>query len=639
MKSILKNIARFLLPVALITVLLIFADSYSDMKKSDTEACLSCHDDKDLTMDKGGKTVSIFVSKQQHMGSVHNIAECEDCHEGYNPEELPHTKMPQEVNCQSCHKEAKSLEANVHAKVKCYDCHTKHDVKPSKDFAKQQTKTCEGCHSNKNVQHYSESIHAKNNVGCEGCHSGGHTVKKINKNEVAETCGKCHGTHEKNFSNSIHQTVFASGNKNAPTCTDCHGSHRIIQNKMSIESQACMKCHLDEKKFPGDSPGSAKFVAHYKTSIHASIEKDGLLEAAGCVDCHGDHMVQSLDNIKAMTGRINQVETCGKCHRETAEKFKKSSHGTQLMKNNDKAPACTDCHGEHDIQSVLISDQFSKIKLADKCLSCHKDAKLPHKTRDGEEELTQSFKQSAHYQALEKGSLDAPSFYNCHGAHEMEKADNPDSKINKKNVALTCGQSDCHTKQLREYKGSIHDVAVRQNGNADAPACNTCHGNHIILSTDNEKNPLSSSKGIVEVCSDCHASNLITEKYNIKTKRVETYEESIHGIYVSFGDLRAANCSSCHTNHNIRSEDDPQSTVHPDNISVTCGQVGCHPNASAQFVKGKIHLDPKSSDAGVIYYISSFFKYLTIAVLISLFAYMMLDFITRLRERRAVNKK
>jgi nitrate/TMAO reductase-like tetraheme cytochrome c subunit len=221
----------------------------------------------------------------------------------------------------------------------------------------------------------------------------------------------------------------------------------------------------------------------------------------------------------------------------------------------------------------------------------------------------------------------------------MEKQDNPDSKINKKNIAQTCGQSDCHTDQFMQYRGSAHDKAIKEKGNPDAPACNTCHGNHVILSAGDEKNPLSTSKGIVEVCSDCHGSNLITEKYNIQTKRVETYEESIHGIYVSFGDIRAANCASCHTNHNIRSENDPQSTIHPDNISVTCGQVGCHPNASAQFVKGKIHLDPKSKESGAIYYISSFFKYLTIGVLASLFGYMFLDFTSRIRKRKTVNKK
>ena len=317
MKSLSKNILRIILPVLLIGGLLIFADSYSRISKGNTDVCLSCHEDKDLTMEKNGKKMSLFVSPDTYKKSVHNVAECEDCHENYNPDELPHSKTKQDVKCIGCHKETKSLSGNVHEKVKCYDCHGKHDIKPGKEFAKEQTKACLSCHKNQNIQHYSQSVHAKNNVNCEGCHGSGHEVKKIAKIDVAATCGKCHGEHQKNFNNSIHSTVLKKGNKEAPTCTDCHGSHKIIRGKISVESQACLNCHLDEKKFPGEQLGSAKFVQHYKTSIHASVEKDGLLEAAGCVDCHGNHMVQNPDNPKASTSRAKLIETCAKCHKET----------------------------------------------------------------------------------------------------------------------------------------------------------------------------------------------------------------------------------------------------------------------------------------------------------------------------------
>ncbi|HWA05485.1 MAG TPA: cytochrome c3 family protein [Ignavibacteria bacterium] len=245
MKSYYKNILIVLMPVLLVSGLLIFADSYSRISTASTDVCLSCHEDKDLTMDKGGKKISLFVNPEGYKKSAHNMAECEDCHENYNPDELPHSKNPTEVNCITCHKEAKNIETNVHAKVKCYDCHTKHDIKPAKEFAKEQTKNCLSCHKKQNIQHYSESVHAKNNVTCESCHDGGHVVKKIAKNEVASTCGKCHGEHQKNFNNSIHMQVMNKGNKNAPTCTDCHGSHKIIRGKISVESQACLECHLD----------------------------------------------------------------------------------------------------------------------------------------------------------------------------------------------------------------------------------------------------------------------------------------------------------------------------------------------------------------------------------------------------------
>ncbi len=636
MRSLLKNIARFLVPVIIITVLLIFADSFSKLKTGDTEICLSCHDDKGLTMEKDGKKVSLFVSKEQHQKSVHSIAECGDCHEGYNPDEMPHTKVKQEVNCVSCHKEAKNIEANVHSKVKCYDCHTKNDVKPAKEFAKEQTKSCESCHKTKNVQHYSRSIHAKNNVGCESCHSGGHGVKKISRQETAQVCGKCHGGHEKNFNNSIHQTVMNAGNKNAPTCTDCHGSHQVLANKMSIESQACLECHLDEKKVPGDNQGSAHFVARYKTSIHAAVEKEGMLEAAGCVDCHGNHMIQNLDNPKASTQQARQIETCGKCHKEVVESFKKSKHGQELANKNVTAPTCSDCHGEHDIQSVLRSNQFSKINLTDKCLSCHKDAKIPHKNYKGEEELIQSYQNSDHYIALKNGNLEAPTCYDCHGAHQMEKSDAPDSRINRKNIAKTCGQSNCHSSQLNEYTGSVHEKSIVENKTQDSPTCNTCHGNHVI-STKRIDNKQQKSKDVIQLCSNCHGSVELANRNDLPVKVTETYSESFHGLATRSGSKEAANCESCHGYHNVRHSSDTLSTINKKNLPQTCGK--CHEGATQTLFESKIHLNNPEEDSPWVFWITRFYIIMIVMVVGFMFTHNAVDIFKKLRAKKSLPKK
>src|SRR4029450_10793739 len=197
MKSSAKAILSIFVPAILITVFLTIADSYPRSPKGTIELCLSCHDDKDLYTEKHGKKISLYVSLKQYKESVHSPAECGDCHENYNADELPHTKIKQEVKCAGCHKEAKNIETGVHSKVNCWACHSKHDVKPAKEFAKDQTKNCLSCHNNNNIQYYSESIHAKKNIGCDGCHGGGHTVRKISKKESVQLCGKCHGEHEK----------------------------------------------------------------------------------------------------------------------------------------------------------------------------------------------------------------------------------------------------------------------------------------------------------------------------------------------------------------------------------------------------------------------------------------------------------
>jgi len=635
LKINIKYIAAFLISLCLIIFISISAVEYTTSKSKDIDDCLACHEDSELQMESGTKQISVFVNPELYKKSVHGSAECSDCHLNYNPDEIPHSKNSKAVECSTCHDDLKGIEHSVHAKTECVDCHGKHDIMPVKETQAESSANCLSCHKKKSITQFSSSIHSKKGVKCNDCHGDGHQVKKISRNQITDLCGKCHNDSKMNFKGSIHHSAIKDGNKNknTPVCTDCHGSHKIVTSKFKIESEACMKCHLDEKLFPGEETGSAKFVAQYKTSVHASIGKGGM-ESAGCTDCHGDHMIQSPDDPKSSTKRAQLVETCGKCHADVVANFKKSKHGKELINNNKDAPTCSDCHGEHNIQATLLSDEFSKLNIANKCISCHEKSKLAEKTKEGNDEMVIDFKNSVHYKALLKGDMSSATCSDCHGAHEMDKPDDPHSRVNRNNIVSTCGQSNCHSSELAEYSGSVHDISQSEKENPNVPTCNTCHGNHIILKADEKENKLSYSKGIVQTCSDCHDSRVINEKYDIKTKQVETFKESIHGIYIQFGDEKAANCASCHGTHNIRREDDPQSSIHQSNISKTCGQTDCHPNASVNFVKGKIHLDPKSKDSGFIYYVSTFFKYFTFTILFSLFLYIVLDLRSKIRERK-----
>lgn len=625
-----KNIIIISVSVFLISLMLVVADNFILSYSKDTETCLSCHEDKDLSMEKDGKKISLFVSPDHYKSSVHAGAECTDCHLNYNPDEIPHSKKPESVNCNSCHDNTGGLEKSVHTNVNCYECHTKHDIKPAKEISKNQSENCLDCHKNKNVSKFSESIHAKKDIGCNDCHSGGHLTKNIKKSEVSALCGKCHNKSSSAFQNSIHHTVLKGGNKNAPVCTDCHGAHEVRMNKVSIQTEACLKCHLNESLFPGDEKGSAKFVKQYKTSIHGSIQK-GEKEAAVCADCHGDHMIDSPDDPKSSTKRARLLETCGKCHSEVVEKFKKSKHGQELMKNNEKAPSCTDCHGEHDIKSTLLSDDFSKINIADKCLSCHKDGKIPHKNYKGEEELISGYTNSVHYEALKKGNLEAPTCSECHGAHEMESADNPASKISKKNMSQTCGQSNCHAKQLNNYTGSVHEKGVSEN-NKDAPTCNNCHGNHAIV-TKKSDDKLAKSKSLIQLCSNCHSSVELTERNDLPTKVSETYNESFHGLATRGGSSEVANCESCHGYHNVKPSSDTSSTINKKNLPQTCGK--CHPGATEVLFTSKIHVTDERSDSPWVFLISRLY----LALIIGLIGFMILHNVLDWRKKVKLRNK
>lgn len=627
MNSLLKNIIIVTAFVVLAIIAALTAGSFEIINAGDSETCMSCHEDKDLAMEKNGKKISLFVDKEHYLKSVHGTADCEDCHLKYNAEEIPHTKTSQSVDCKSCHDDLEGLETSVHSSVNCIECHSKHDIKPVKEL---KSSNCMSCHKNKNVAAFSTSVHAKNNVSCDGCHESGHSAMKISRKNVVSLCGKCHSETKMKFKGSIHQTVLKDGVTDAPVCTDCHGAHKILTSKFSIESEGCLKCHLDENKFPGEERGSAKFVAKYKTSIHASIRK-GEIEAAGCVDCHGNHMIQNPDDPKSSTSRALLMETCGKCHSDVVQNFRKSKHGQELLKNNEKAPTCITCHGEHDIKSVLLTDEFSKIKIADRCLECHKDGKIPHKNYKGEEELISGYKKSVHYEALQKGELRAPTCSDCHGAHEMEKADNPDSKISRKNIANTCGSSECHGDQYVKYRGSIHETGVSK-GNNDAPACNNCHGNHGIITKQNA-DTLAKSRDLIQLCSNCHASVEMIERNDLPTKVSETYKESFHGLATRGGLKEAANCESCHGYHNVRPSNDSLSTINKKNLPQTCGK--CHPGAEQILFTSKIHLEDTETDSPWVYWITRFYIFL----IFSLIGYMTLHNLLDYRKKKIAVKE
>lgn len=72
-----------------------------------SEDCLECHSDKDLSMDRNGKEISLFVDEKVLGSSPHRKLECISCHDGFDPEELPHKENIQPINCMTCHKDAK----------------------------------------------------------------------------------------------------------------------------------------------------------------------------------------------------------------------------------------------------------------------------------------------------------------------------------------------------------------------------------------------------------------------------------------------------------------------------------------------------------------------------------------------------
>lgn len=619
------------------TVQLLFAQSVDD--------CLTCHSDSTLTMEKNGKTISLYVNEGVFKSSVHGDASCVDCHVGFDPNNTPHKKDITPVDCNGCH-DLSSFKGGEHAKelahiqVKCYECHGKHDIQPADKIV--VDKKCLSCHSTEKI--FMASAHAKAEVDrkdftCESCHQKAHQVKVVEflLGVATDTlCSQCHKGIVSDISDGIHKKVLANGTL---TCVSCHTAHEARTSKEVISQNACFKCHTDKSLFDGVSTKNGEsltsLVQSYQHSIHAeSVRKTG--NGATCVDCHGYHTIKPPSDSTSPVNRANIVATCGKCHNDVENHYLDSSHGQAFKKGLSAAPVCTDCHNEHSINS--ISDPISPVSRANEpkiCLGCHLGNKTVLELVGVSPAFLESIKYSVHLVALSKGNVKAATCSDCHGAHDMLPAGNPKSKVFRNSIPTTCGQSGCHQNVAAKYFGGIHGEALL-NGNNSAPVCIDCHGDHQILAPNNPQSSVANNN-IVQVCSNCHGSVSLTQRYGLPTQSVGSYLDSYHGLATQGGLTTVANCASCHGAHEIKPSSDPTSPINKANLAKTCGK--CHPGADARFAAAAVHVLPTSKKDPLLFWISQIYIVLIISVIGMMLLHNILDFLKKakrkLKERRS----
>lgn len=284
---------------------------------------------------------------------------------------------------------------------------------------------------------------------------------------------------------------------------------------------------------------------------------------------------------------------------------------------------CLDCHA--DITAIPHPPRLEKVR----CQRCH----FPGNPVGAPEDVNyQGYVESVHGRLQRAGNPKAPLCQDCHGSHDVHKAKAPNSKVYKSHVPLTCGR--CHEGVLDVYRRSVHGQALLLKQNLDAPSCTDCHGEHQILPKKEKASEISASH-IPETCGRCHGSLEFNRKYEIPVNPVKTFKHSFHGIANELGSVKVANCASCHTSHAVLPPSDPASSVNPENIPKTCGKAGCHPGANVNYARGRFHIDPSQRDAGVVYWVALFFKYLTAGTLAALFLHILLDLRAKLRKRTA----
>lgn len=472
MTSIFSN-RRILIPIIGV-LLFVFGTS----RAQSNEDCLMCHDDDSFTMEKDGKEVSIYVSEVKFSSASHSNLKCISCHINFSTDDIPHSENLTPKSCGDCHQK-QIVKHLFHPRIL-----------KSSGVQKDKDVNCLNCHDN----HYPQKPNTEGS--------------RWSPKNIPSSCGQCHNEIKERYLSSEHYAAFKEGMLGAPTCLSCHKNPiaRVHSNEDTVnvkisQEKLCLSCHLDSPEVRARTAPTAGFITMYDKSVHGSELNSGNPKVANCVNCHGSHAVLKSTDRKSQTFKANIPTTCGKCHNEISKEYLESVHGVALEKGVKESPACTDCHGEHNI--------------------------LKH--------------------------------------------NDPNSPVAFQNLSR-------------------------------------------------------------EVCSPCHSSLKLSEKYGIVSNRFETFSDSYHGLAIEGGSVAVANCASCHGSHNIKPSTDSTSTISKDNLVKTCG--GCHKGANTNFTVGKIHITRQDESEPIIYFIASAYIALIFIVIGFMFIHNLIDFFRKSKIKK-----
>jgi cytochrome b subunit of formate dehydrogenase len=161
--------------------------------------------------------------------------------------------------------------------------------------------------------------------------------------------------------------------------------------------------------------------------------------------------------------------------------------------------------------------------------------------------------------------------------------------------AVDC--SVCHAAPVEDYEAGTHGTEAAA-GDPEAPVCLDCHSKHATLGRTNPISP-TYARNVPELCAVCHQEGegvaRRVEEEGHAARILGSYTMSIHGKgLIQSGLVVTATCNDCHTAHKPLPHDDPESSIHRDNISGTCG--ACHHGIEEQF-RESVHWSAENGDS------------------------------------------
>jgi len=304
-----------------------------------------------------------------------------------------------------------------------------------------------------------------------------------------EKCFRCHDDPEAESDDgrpiAVLAARFAVGAHKRLDCVDCHVDALTIKHPRNnlgpVTFEPCLGCHEDE-------------ITPFHDSVHAKVRGD---EPRICQGCHGElHTTPRSRDPDAPMSAVNQLRNCGQCHKDMMEGYLGSVHARALLVSGlNSAPACSDCHGSHDIKRHLDPDaRSSHQKSPQTCGSCH-------------EGILKVWTDSAHG-AMWKEGKDGPVCATCHQAHSIQ---DPTTIQLREDMPHECGN--CHDELLKTFHDSFHGKASSV-GRRQAATCSDCHTPHHNLPTSDPRSSVNPAN-LAQTCgaSSCHGAEKINASF------------------------------------------------------------------------------------------------------------------------------
>lgn len=393
--------------------------------------------------------------------------------------------------------------------------------------------------------------------------------------------------------------------------------------EQDISDRTCLSCHRE-----GTPSGLASVPRKIPPAVNPADLTVSVHKEVSCQSCHT--MITATPHPE----KLPAVE-CSSCHETEGNSYASSIHGKDFLSGKENVPSCTTCHGTHRILKRSNPESLAyPVRLIDVCLTCHLDEKIEAEYNLPGAEIFKAYKESIHGKAVLKSGLQVSAVCNdCHGAHNILPPDDPTSLVNKKNIPSVCGK--CHTKIVMEFNLSIHGRALDE-GIEEAPSCTDCHGEHSIARISDPKSGVY-SMNIPKTCAECHEGEGLSNKYGILSKRLKTYMDSYHGVATKFGQVVVANCSSCHGIHDILPSSDPLSSIHPVNLSRTCGH--CHPGIGERAAMGRIHIEAKPESSLGKFIVRRFYYWFIGSLMFIFLLYVLFDILRHRKIKKIEGKQ